>query len=677
MGRRFSNMIMPLSVKNQSVESSGITKDYKEALCEYVWNGFEANATEVRISYTLGQMEGIDSVIVSDNGSGINYNELSDTFGAFLTSQKNNFSLKLKSKSNKGKGRFSFTAFSSLVKWKTNYIDDGVLKTYTITLSNENKEQLEYSDSIEIDKNNSSGTTVSFYNIYGIYPADLESKELEDYLLYEFAWYLYLNRHKNFKVFLNDKELDYSKHIDASLSETVVKTIDNHVFEISLIVWAEKIKEKFRSYYFDSNHTVKGIDTTTFNRNTVDFNHSVFVQAPFFDDWDTVSLFDASVQLDFFTDESKIKVLKKLKAEIQKFIGSKIAVHMSSKADEEIDKMMRIRKTFPEFPNDEYGDIRKKDMIRVTKELYCLEPRIFHKLKDIQERSLLAFLKLLLSSEERENVLTAVEQIVQLTTEQRTQFASILKKTHLENIIDTIAFVENRYRIIEILKRIIFDLGNYANERDHIQKIVEQNYWLFGEQFNLASADKTMHRALEQYNYLLYGAKNATQPLPQEAEAERRMDIFLCNSRNVETAFGSYIEENIIVELKAPTVRLNKTVLRQIEDYMDFIRDHAQFNSSQRRWKFIAVCKEVDDHVKAQYDTFKDRGKPGLVYQSGNYEIYAYTWSDVFTSFDLRHSFMLNKLKYDRNVIVEELKKDHPDQSRDTVNALRDISIAN
>ena len=57
-------MIMPLSVKNQSVESSGITKDYKEALCEYVWNGFEANATEVRISYTLGQMEGLDSVML-------------------------------------------------------------------------------------------------------------------------------------------------------------------------------------------------------------------------------------------------------------------------------------------------------------------------------------------------------------------------------------------------------------------------------------------------------------------------------------------------------------------------------------------------------------------------------------------------------------------------------------
>ena len=33
-------MIIPLSVKNQSIETSGITNDYKEAICEYIWNGF-------------------------------------------------------------------------------------------------------------------------------------------------------------------------------------------------------------------------------------------------------------------------------------------------------------------------------------------------------------------------------------------------------------------------------------------------------------------------------------------------------------------------------------------------------------------------------------------------------------------------------------------------------------
>ena len=68
---------MSLSVKNQSIDSSGITKDYKEAICEYIWNGFEANATEVRISNTPNECDGLNTISISDNGDGINYNNLS------------------------------------------------------------------------------------------------------------------------------------------------------------------------------------------------------------------------------------------------------------------------------------------------------------------------------------------------------------------------------------------------------------------------------------------------------------------------------------------------------------------------------------------------------------------------------------------------------------------------
>lgn len=663
-------MKMPLSVKNQSVESSGITKNYREAICEYIWNSFEANATEVRISYTLNTLQGIDTIVVSDNGEGISYENLSDTFGAFLTSQKNSLSLMMKSKANKGKGRFSFSAFSTLAKWTTKYNNNGTLKSYTITLSDENKEEFEYEMPQYINKEDSTGTTVIFYNIFGINPDDISFEALEDYLLKEFSWFLYLNKHKSLKLILNNKEIDYNKCIDSEFSETVLKNIDNSDFKISLIVWKEKIKEKFRSYYFDSNHSVKGIDTTTFNRNTVDFNHSVFIQSSFFNCWDKVSLFDFSTQLSFFHSEEDRKTLKKLKSEIQIIIGKAISIYMSGKADVEIKKMMEVRKTFPHFSNNDYGNLRKKDLVRVTKEIYCLEPRIFMKLKDIQEKSLLAFLNLLLNSEERQNILTVIEEIIQLTSEQRKQFADILQKTRLENIIDTITFIENRYRVIEVLKEIIYDLDKFANERDHIQKIVEQNYWLFGEQYHLASADQSMYRALEQYNYILYGAKTATDKLSPEAEADRRMDIFLCSSRNVENSFGCFIEENIVVELKAPKVTLSKTVLRQVEDYMDFIRSKPQFNSQQRRWKFIAVCKDVDDNIKERYNTFSDRGKPGLIHQNDKYEIYALTWDDVFKSFDLRHSFMLDKLKYNREILLEEFKNGYAEKNRNAVNKL-------
>ena len=73
---------------------------------------------------------------------------------------------------------------------------------------------------------------------------------------------------------------------------------------------------------------------------------------------------------------------------------------------------------------------------------------------------------MLLSSEERENVLTIIEQVVELSPQQRADFSMILKKTSLENIIDTIKFIEDRYKVIELLKSIVYDLTKFANERD-------------------------------------------------------------------------------------------------------------------------------------------------------------------------------------------------------------------
>ena len=109
---------------------------------------------------------------------------------------------------------------------------------------------------------------------------------------------------------------------------------------------------------------------------------------------------------------------------------------MSQKADDAVRQMIEERKTFPEFPDDPYGKMQKQDLEKVTKEIYKIEPKIFYKLKPVQEKSLLGFLNLLLNSRERENVLTIVEQIVELTPEQRQDFSDMLRKTKLENVID-------------------------------------------------------------------------------------------------------------------------------------------------------------------------------------------------------------------------------------------------
>ena len=50
---------------------------------------------------------------------------------------------------------------------------------------------------------------------------------------------------------------------------------------------------------------------------------------------------------------------------------------------------------------------------------------------------------------------------------------------------------------------------------------------------------------------------------------------------------------------------------------------------------------------------------------------YALTWDDVFQSFDLRHAFLLDKLKMDKEAIAAEIAQTAGDEkSKDTTDAL-------
>ena len=299
-------MIIPLSVKNQSIDSSGITNDYRDAISEYIWNGFEAHARNINIDYTLNEAYGVKELIITDNGDGINYDELGETFGAFLASKKNLLSLKMKSKANKGKGRFSFIAFADKAKWCTVYKDKDDYKEYQITMSNDTKEVIDCSQPESSDRKES-GTSVRFSDINTLTAENMSFEILEPALLKEFAWFLYLYKSKNVEITVNGDKVDFEKYVNTKLSEKSMVTIDGHRFEISLVVWQESIREKFCCYYFDSEDALKGKDTTNFNRNTINFNHSVFVKSDFFDDKENVLTNNDDIQINMFESQEEKK----------------------------------------------------------------------------------------------------------------------------------------------------------------------------------------------------------------------------------------------------------------------------------------------------------------------------------------------------------------------------------
>jgi hypothetical protein len=216
--------------------------------------------------------------------------------------------------------------------------------------------------------------------------------------------------------------------------------------------------------------------------------------------------------------------------------------------------------------------------------------------------------------------------------------------------------IENRFKTIELLRKLVFDLKKFTNERNHIQNAIEQSYWLFGEQYHLASADEHFQKLLSEYLYIIDEVK-ITDKL-EVYDWKRRPDIFLCRKNSIPDSRDTeyHIEENIMVELKRPTVTIGKEQFRQIDDYLDFIMKQDQFNSQTRKWKFYVISNKVDPYIDKQYEAFKDKGKKFLVHQSGKYEIYAMTWDDLFRTFEIKHKYLLEKLEFDKSAINEEMK---------------------
>ena len=78
-----------VALNNDSFDRAGITKDCQDAVCEYIWNSFEAGASKVTVSMMGSPLQEAMSLVVADNGMGIAFDNLDKTFGTFLSSLKN------------------------------------------------------------------------------------------------------------------------------------------------------------------------------------------------------------------------------------------------------------------------------------------------------------------------------------------------------------------------------------------------------------------------------------------------------------------------------------------------------------------------------------------------------------------------------------------------------------
>lgn len=68
-----------VTVTDNSIKS-GVTSDANKAICEYIWNGFDAHAHHVSVEYQATALGAITSLVIKDDGDGISRATLSETF---------------------------------------------------------------------------------------------------------------------------------------------------------------------------------------------------------------------------------------------------------------------------------------------------------------------------------------------------------------------------------------------------------------------------------------------------------------------------------------------------------------------------------------------------------------------------------------------------------------------
>ena len=677
-----------VTVTDNSIKS-GVTSDANKAICEFIWNGFDAHAHHISVEYQATEIGTITSLIIRDDGDGINRYTLNETFGTYQDSiKKKSFQWSSQVKGHKGKGRYSFNCFATRAEWTSVFRDaDGRLLQHMISINGDDNDHYnDYSDEndVKIVQNIETGTIVSFINV-SLSSAFFESQDFIKYLQKEFAVFLKLNENRGYTLTVNGKQIDFnaviaeSDNMEFSIYDERLKT--SHTFSLIFIRWHEKMKENYSIYYLNEEGLVRYEETTRLNKKDTGFHHSVYVSSTYFEYFAPTpqagkenangqeEKSEAQLLIEFeghhVTKTEKDKVFKELRKKVAKWLIDKQKFYINEVGGKELWAKLES-KGVVNMPQNEYEQPLFFELKETVIGIYSVQPKLFTNIGDDQAKALIGCLKLLLQTNKRDDVITILEHIAKMTDEERHKLTLILKTTELSSITNTIDLLQNRLKTVSALKAMVFDTTLKAYEVPDVQKCVTSAFWLFGEQYNIVTeAEPDFQQALESYLEKISKSKKTKGVSKSKINADKikhpdknkEMDIFAFRQNNYSQKI-----ENIVVELKRPNVELGEIEVSQVKTYMGLIYDEPQFNSPDAQWTFILVGNKFDKsgYIPREIKNSKTWGKDNLIQHvddaGQHYDIYVRTWGSIFDEFEIRHKFLLDKLEIKRKELTARYK---------------------
>lgn len=643
---------MPLKNLSGTAEISdvGIKKHFVSAelwqpLFELVWNGLDARAHQVSVHIEDTELGGTDVVTVLDNGDGINIDNISDNFGRFNDSNKKGDA---GLHGSHGRGRLAFHIVAERATWWTKVGDkDAVIQIFAKNIKHFEGELIGGVNQHHALAGYKSGTYVELTNFHKNLP---KVSTLQEKFSVEFGWYLAL--HKDRRISLNGEEVKVPKH-DLTEKQATAGGVE---FDIKVIRWDDRpTSEKSYIYLLDSKGTIRHKQLSSFNFKS-NFYVSVYVQSPWADNFRESGkdlLSPNSVSADS-------EPWKELENPLREIVDAIHDDFLRLYVEEEIQKYEDTG-VFPVYPGmpAPYVAWRETNARNLVRAVYMSDPTLMGSLNKKQKKVMVRLFDRLSVSNENDALFEIIKEVLELDDKNLKTLAQQLQHTRLEHIISTIELLRRRQLAVDQLRLLMNDHYREVLETPDLQQIIENNTWLFGNQYETIGAEEDTFSSVARN--LRAQLKNANKIDEDDVEEEtdipgvqRQTDLFLYRQLPALDSRNQQYFRCIIIEIKRPGIALNKKHLRQLEDYADIIKKHPAFASEHMHFELVLVGRKIssaDTEIKSRLDNQLHRGELGLVAEDKQMKRYVLNWYTLLDGIELTYGHLLKTLELQRNAL--------------------------
>jgi hypothetical protein len=619
------------------------------AVTELVWNGLDADATEVRVTLVPAPLGGLQAIRVGDNGHGLSYEDAIPAFQNLGGSWKRG---KIRTQKGRllhgrlGKGRFRAFALGGHVVWTTRFKGQEGLLEYSISGDYSNLQVFHVADPA-VPTSARSGTDVEISNLHKDFRSLSGEKALQA-MAEHFA--LYLRQYPNVHIFYENERVDpgmvEDRLTDYQLSPILIDDGRSVTIALTIIEWRVPTE---RALYL--------CDAQGFTLAEVPAG----IQAPGFD-------FTAYLKSDFLRDldTEGALVLEELHPELKKLLGAakeKMREHFRELASEATVNLVEEWKREDVYPYTgnpqgllEVAERQVFDVVALNVNEYLPD---FDSATPKAKRLAFRLLREALESSPSA-VHRIIQDVLELPKEKQAELLELLEKTSLEAIINSAKVVADRLNFLRGLETLVFDPVSKGQllERRQLHRILSEHTWLFGEHFNLTINDETLTTVLRRHVDSLGIELVDMAPVVREDGSEGIVDLMF--SRRVPTA-RSEEREHLVVELKRPSVKIGDKEVAQVRSYAFAIAEDDRFRDTGTRWTFWAVSNEISDSVRRE--TRQAKRPEGLLYDDPDARVFIWvkTWGQIIQEGRGRLRFFEEHLQYqpDAKSSLEYLQRMH------------------